>query len=333
MTHEELKNRVYGYLIKYKKEELKIEDKGVTSGGNEYDCLIPEPYCKQTYPIMLYPGIKNTVADIQGCAFAYKPHPASRTHVASSQTACLNLFAPILESEHADTILKASGVAPAGFDHIERSQLRKGYCFEYWDSESKGSKGILGDHNSRAGTDSDVAICYQDVNGNLCLWLIEHKLTEKEFTECGGYKSKGNCNKELCRTSTLSTLYSNHKLCYYDSRCGYDYWDIMEGRAAKQLFSGQYCGNGCPFKGGMNQLWRNQMMALELERMGKFHNVFFSVVTHPENGLLDASMREYRKLINNSPKFSDFKSDRLVKAAESYLPNWAAWYKRVYLGK
>lgn len=33
---------------------------------------------------------------------------------------------------------------------------------------------------------------------------------------------------------------------------------------------------------GMNQLWRNQMLALELESRAVFADVFFSVVTHPE---------------------------------------------------
>lgn len=80
---------------------------------------------------MLYDGIKETVKDIQASKFAYKAHLAASRHVASSQTACINLFVPILESEYADMILKTSGVAPKGYNHIDRSQFRKGYCFEY----------------------------------------------------------------------------------------------------------------------------------------------------------------------------------------------------------
>ena len=71
-------------------------------------------------------------------------------------------------------------------------------------------------------------------------------------------------------------------------------------------------------------------MALELENKGMFEDVYFSVVTHPENSFLDKTMNEYRKLINYSPKFFDFKSSALLKEAVEYLPDWSKWYRRVY---
>ena len=46
---------------------------------------------------------------------------------------------------------------------------------------------------------------------------------------------------------------------------------------------------------------------------------------------LDKTMEEYRQLINNSNKFSDFKSKSLVDAAIEFLPDWTDWYKRVYM--
>lgn len=47
------------------------------------------------------------------------------------------------------------------------------------------------DHNPVSGTDADIAVAYRDYDDDLCLWLIEHKLTEKEFTSCGGFRSRG----------------------------------------------------------------------------------------------------------------------------------------------
>ena len=102
--------------------------------------------------------------------------------------------------------------------------------------------------------------------------------------------------------------------------------------AQSSFFCGKFEGNGCPFRGGMNQLWRNQLLALELEFRGVFVEVYFSVVSHPENSFLDQTMSEYRKLIKNSPKFNDFKSNVLVDKAVAYLPDWSNWYKKVYLG-
>ena len=158
MSYQDFQEKIYSCLIKYKKESLNVNDKGTSAHGVEHDCLLPKPYCYAKIPVMLYDGIKETVKDIQASKFAYKAHLSASVHVASSQTACINLFVPILESEYADQILIGAGVVPKDFDHIDRNQLRKGYCFEYWESTLEGTKGLLGDHSPNAGTDSDVAI-------------------------------------------------------------------------------------------------------------------------------------------------------------------------------
>ena len=332
MSYKDFQQKVYLSLIKYKKEYLKIEGKGVSARGVYHDCLLPKPYCNAEIPVMLYDGIKTIVEDIQKSKFAYKPHLAASVHVASSQTACINLFVPILECEYADQILLQSGVAPKDFAYIDREQFRKGYCFEYWDSSLKGTKGLLGDHSPHAGTDSDVAIAYRNKDNKLCLWLIEHKLTEQEFTTCGGHRSKGisDLQKTCCTSCGIEEIMEDHNKCYYHERCGYYYWEIMDKHSV--FFTGKYEGKGCPFRGGMNQLWRNQLLALELENSGVFDEVYFSVVSHPENSFLDKTINEFRVLTNNSPKFYDFKSNVLVDKAIKYLPDWACWYKKVYLG-
>lgn len=332
MSYKDFQQKVYSYLVKYKKECLKIEEKGVSARGVEHDCLFPKPYCDAKIPVMFYEGIISTIEDIQNGKFAYKPHLAASTHVASSQTACINLFVPILESDFADRILLESGCAPQDFAFIDRTQLRKGYCFEYWDSSTEGVKGLLGDHSPHAGTDSDVAIAYRNKENKLSLWLIEHKLTEQEFTTCGGYRSNGisESQKGYCTSCSIEDLLENHHKCYYHKHCGYHYWRIMD--KCYPFFSGNYRGNGCPFRGGMNQLWRNQLLAIELENRGVFEQVCFSVVSHPENSYLNKTINDFRTLINNSPKFYDFKSNQLVDAASKYLPDWTRWYRNVYLG-
>ncbi len=74
------------------------------------------------------------------------------------------------------------------------------------------------------------------------------------------------------------------------------------------------------------------MLALELENRGEFTEVYFSVVSHPDNCFLEKTMKEYRRLTNNSPKFYAFKSNTLVDKAVAYLPDWSSWYKKGYLG-
>ena len=105
-------------------------------------------------------------------------------------------------------------------------------------------------------------------DNKLCLWLIEHKLTEQEFTTCGGYRSKGisDLQKACCTSCGIEEILEDHNKCYYHERCGYYYWEVMDKHST--FFTGKYEGNGCPFRGGMNQLWRNQLLALELENRG-----------------------------------------------------------------
>lgn len=127
MSYQDFQHKVYSYLIKYKKESLKIDGRGISARGIEHDCLLPSPYCDAKMPIMLYGGIKTIVKEIQESKFAYKPHIAASVHVASSQTACINLFAPILESEYADWILKESGVAPKGLIPLSITMKRSSW--------------------------------------------------------------------------------------------------------------------------------------------------------------------------------------------------------------
>jgi len=232
-----------------------------------------------------------------------------------------------LLSPHADSILK---LLKPDFKKLAVEELEKGYRIEYWDGKGK-EKGILNDHTPAAGTDSDIAIAYYNNNNDLCLWLIEHKLIEKEFTNCGGAKSKGrkpqhNCNK------TFNELMYEKDLCYYHSRCKYKYWNLTESN--QSFFVNHTKHETCPFKGGMNQLWRNQLLGFALEKAGIFKEVCFSVVKHPENKALDKSINQYKDLINNNPKFAVFDSKEIIDAASTInnpeLNKWVEWYRGLY---
>lgn len=143
MSYQDFQQRVYSYLIKYKEEILKIDGQGISNSGVKHKCLFPKPYRDAKIPVMLYNGIKTIVEEIQESKFAYKPHYAASMHVASSQTACVNLFVPILESEYADMILKESGVAPKGFDHIERGNFAKAIALSIGSHHWKAPKAFL----------------------------------------------------------------------------------------------------------------------------------------------------------------------------------------------
>ena len=121
---------------------------------------------------MLYDGIREKVKEIQNSEFKYKPHIFAYKHVASSQTACVNLFVPIMESESVNDILKTIEACPKDFKCVAKEQLFHGYRFEFWDSTDEKSKGLLGDHSKQAGQGTgqchaeDTEVRRRTVEGN-----------------------------------------------------------------------------------------------------------------------------------------------------------------------
>lgn len=293
----------------------------------EYDAILPKSVCSQM-PI-IYNPIKSILLE-HNQQFPFKLH-THFNHMASSQAANINLFLPILLSPNANDILR---LLKSDFKELAHSELYKGFRIEYWDGNSNKEKGLLGDHNANSGTDSDIAIAYYNHNEELCLWLIEHKLTEKEFTECGGFDSNGR-NKAIhkCEMS-FADIIKDKNLCYYHNVRKNNYWKLTD--KYESFFANHNAFESCPFSKGMNQLWRNQLLGLAIEddENNAFKNVYFSVAHHPENHSLDKSINEYTQLINNNPKFSIFTSKDVVEKAltvkNKVINDWVVWYKELY---
>ncbi len=322
---------MYAHLINWKWRHLTREP-GPHAGKN-YDVFLSSAF-KGKLP-HLYEPVRQRFWDHQK-AFHFKTHKFA-DHMASSQIACANLFLPIMvQPAMAPMVLQA--VKP-DLVSIATDQLDSGFRIEFWDEIRNGSpdqKGLLGDHNRSTGTDADFAIAYRNQQGELNLWLIEHKLTEPEFTTCGGAKSKG---RQAIRHScdSIADILCNPDLCYYHSVCQYNYWNITARHPAEFPRENLLKSHACPFMGGLNQLWRNQLLAIAIENSDSwpFKKVFFSVVHHPKNLALQPSMQAFSALTGNSGRFFSFTSDSLIEAAKASaipeLQTWAAWYTDLYL--
>lgn len=312
--------KLYIHLINWKWAHVTREP-GKYSGRN-YDAILPFEYADQ-FP-MIYPGIVAAIKEhLQKFPFRIHIH---FNHMASSQAANVNLFLPILRSRNASAVL--SKLKP-DFARLADSQMDHGYRIEFWDEPF----GNLNDKTPVSGTDSDIAIAYYNHQDELCLWLIEHKLTESEFTTCGGFRSKHRQAKHDCKKSFAGIL-ADKSTCYYHDVNQYTYWKIAE--VNQGFFTNHANYVHCPFQGGMNQLWRNQLLALSIEQDERqpYKHVTFSVVRHPENTSLNATLNKYQELIDNNPKFSTFTSAQVIAAASELnnadLDQWVTWYKALY---
>jgi hypothetical protein len=312
--------KMYVHLINWKWKHITTEpgyDRDLA-----YDAILPDRYADALR--VVHPDFVTATREHHH-RFPFRLHKYFN-HMASSQAANINLFLPILLSAQANAILARLN---SSFARLATGQLDRGWRIEYWDDPT----GALNDKSALAGTDSDLAIAYYNHADELCLWLIEHKLTEPEFTTCGGYRSKGRKDKvRYDCTRSFADLLAHKNTCYYHDVCRYRYWDITE--ANRGFFVNPAERGQCPFKGGMNQLWRNQLLAFVVEQQGVFKHAQFSVVRHPGNIALDSSLNAYKDLIGNNPKFSVFTSANVLLAADALhdhaLDTWTNWYRNLY---
>jgi hypothetical protein len=319
--------KMYIHLINWKWQYI-TKDVGYNKYKGQmipYDALFPDSIHEDLPHI--YDTIRYAVKQHQKKYF-FKFHEYFY-HMASSQAANINLFLPVLLSQQANDIFR---LLKHDFKSLAVNELDNGFRIEFWDGIGN-EKGILKDHTAVAGTDSDIGIAYYNKNDELCLWLIEHKLTEKEFTDCGGFNSKSNITRQHC-TQSFGSIVGNKDLCHYHRVNKYEYWNITD---QNQAFFVNHAGiDSCPFKGGMNQLWRNQLLGFALERNEKFNyeHVYFSVVHHSGNTALAKIINQYKAIINNNSKFSVFTSLDVINHVENMndpqLNTWVEWYRKLY---
>jgi hypothetical protein len=323
---------MYVHLINWKWRNITKEPG--TYRGQEYDAILPEEFKRERRWPHLYPGI---IAELRRHlaknGFRFHKH---FYHMASSQAANINLFLPVLLHPSAGAIL---GAIKPDFARLATAYLDHGYCIEYWGGNfvaggiGFGNTGPLNDKTKMSGTDADMAIAYHNHQGELCLWLIEHKLAEIEFTGCGGFKSRGRRERHDC-TRSFSEIVMNKNTCYYHDIRKFNYWNITDTN--RDLFVNQAKHAQCPFQGGLNQLWRNQLLGLAIEQdeRAPYKHVCFSVVKHSGNTAIDASLVAYQDLIGHNPKFSTFTSFDVIKIvdqqADAQLDDWAHWYRELY---
>lgn len=313
---------LYIHLVNWKRAHH-AEEPGCFK-GQPYDLIFPDSVDDYFH---IFPAIREKVQTLR-----FKKHKFFR-HMASSQAACINLFVPMLQyPELAAMILRAIKPDLAA---IATGELDDGCQLEFWGERyCDDPKGFLNDHNLASGTDADIAIAYHDQDGNLNLWLIEHKLSEAEFTTCKAANSKGRTREHRCEPA--NDVYENTDLCYYHSGKSYRYWEITKETTCMFPASKFPDSGECPFKGGLNQLWRNQLLAFMIEKQQRsFKRVYFSVVHHPGNKRLESNIQRFKQLLDNTDRFFAFQSSDILNAAQMYqhpeLAEWINWYQEVYL--
>lgn len=313
---------MYIHLCEWKTRN--ITNQPGSFGGKMYDVILPGSM-QQKLP-HLYGPVRGRFREQQE-KYQFKTHKFAG-HMASSQIACANLFLPLLETPEAGAqVLRA--VKP-DLKSIAVEELDRGFRIEYWDEGAN----RLGDHYAESGTEADIAIAYRNLEDELCLWLIVHKLTEDEFTTCGAYRSQANLHKDDCDANAAAR--KGRENCYYHSAKRFNYWSLTFKNKAVFPPENLQQDTACPFRGGLNQLWRSQLMAtaIETDPNGRYQKAYLSVVHHPGNTNLAPSMQSFKDLLGTKDRFFWFTSDHVLDAAQMSedfsIKAWGKWYRELY---
>lgn len=290
--------RVYRHLADYLKKKG-VTKFGETRGGNQYRHWLTETDAKLNF-------ISNGIYEATLARF--KNHKAGNlkrilTNTAASQTYCFNLIIHLQQNPLlADRLFSELLGKQVKVRHLE-PEFTPNECNSVAGFEREADES-LGDQNPKLGigTDSDIAVFYSYENTKKGVLLIEFKFIEPEFSVCSSFANKPNI-RSTCNSGNYFADYiviksrdkSNNFLCGYNK---YSNWKltaesrVVYGSKIPQII-------GCPFRYGLNQLWRNMLLAEQVAFARGCDEFAFWVFSSAENdkylwknGITESQFRE-----------------------------------------
>ena len=277
--------------IKFKKDKWPYLDDGefIKWPNYYYPHILPAGNLEKNF----YPGI---FSDVQ----QYLRENDVELHtealnLLSSQVCCFNFLFPLKKD-----IDKANSILSAVLPRLKEVLNIK---FEYTGPDSttewlgESSIGKRGQNR----TSIDAAVWWVDKKEYKKLTLIEWKFTEKAFGTCGGYASKGNNNRQRCRTVRIQAI-NPEADCYIasgkDDRTSRHYWEhLSEAGISLDRFG---IRPGCPFIGPLYQLMRQYLLAAYCRaKITDIQAVDIVIISFKENQSLKRTPRHLNHLGGN----------------------------------
>ena len=252
-------------------------------------------------------------------------------HLRSSQVFAFNLFLPFREGNRARLSKRISEVIGAGFSIAEVG-------FE-WVPPGALLGEIDGDRpvGNEPATAVDVVLWGRLQGDRPAAVLLEVKLSEPDFTYCGGRDSPGNDKKHVCASAVR--FLENPNDCYLrrpqrqqrDRR----YWEIFTSSHGSVLaaFPGVDTEGQCPFAYGMQQPMRNLAIARGLEQAQDIdvEKAWFGLCAHDENKNVAEHWEGWKNLLGGGTLAPSIPASEIVRVGEAEgLQEWAAWMRKRY---
>ena len=277
----------------------------------------------------IYPEYRQIAEEVVS-ADSVKLHQYA-AHLRSSQVFAFNLFLPFREGNRArlsERVTEAIGtgisIDEVGFEWVPPGALL---------GEIDGDRPI----GNEPATAVDVILRGRLWDGRRAAVLLEVKLSEPDFTHCGGRDSPGNDKKHIC--ASAARFVENPNDCYLrrpqrrqrDRR----YWEIFTSSHGSVLaaFPGVDTEGQCPFAYSMQQPMRNLAIArgLEQDQDIDVDQAWFGLCAHDENTNVAEHWEEWKSLLAESTLAPTIPSSEIVRVGEAAgLHDWAAWMRAKY---
>lgn len=253
--------KAYSYLSEYL-EKKSVREFGVSGNGNSYRHLLRE----EDGPVNF---VTKRLYDLTEKRFnQHKAGDRNRilTNTASSQAYCFNLFLYLNENkELAKGLFSELMGKTVVVEHIELEFTPNHMLTNpFSDSLTSDQDESIGDQSTYGGTDADVAVFYRYEGNKKGILLIEFKFIEAEFSVCGSYKNKKEARLQCDSPNFYGELVEKQRT---DNRqqplCGYTRYQNWPLTAQSAMLKIERVKQSvaCPFRFGLNQLWRNMLLA------------------------------------------------------------------------
>ena len=253
-------------------------------------------------------------------------------HLRSSQIFAFNLFLPFrrgsreaLSRQMSETVGADLSIKDVRFEWVPPGALL---------GELNGDRPV----GYEAATGVDVVLWGTMPDGRRVAILIEVKLSEPNFTPCGGRMSPGNQRRDVCDSAAL--FFSDPSACYLTrplrQRRDRRYWEFFEGAhgTVAAAFPGAGHAGPCPFANDMNQPMRNLAIArgLEQDEGWDIDRAWFVLCAHDDNPKIPELWREWQLLLPDQSMSPSLPASQVVNAGEAEgFTGWARWMRKRYL--
>jgi hypothetical protein len=298
---------VYRHMTEY--ISTRVQRFGTTRGNNQYKHWLVK---EDAHFNFITPDIyKQTLERFR----SHKAGDINRilTNTAASQPFCFNLIIYLQEHLHIanhlfSKLLNKSVIVKHLEPEFTPNQCSSVEGFDRMKDES------IGDQEATSGTDADIAVFYNYEQNKKGILLIEFKFIESEFSVCSSHlgpkrkKDETNTEKEerLNKKMTIQSLCNSENFFAEliekkNSLCGYNKYynwtlinesDVFDSSKIKAL-------PACPFRFGLNQLWRNMLLAEQVSSARQCDEFGFWVFSSRNNDKYLWKQGKTEKLFRN----------------------------------